>query len=77
LDVPKNSSATGSCGNESQVINLTWSNSDNTTNELSIVFKKNSTDSRFMVGSINLTVTPSDEIFPSIKGKLKLSFTKL
>jgi ssRNA-specific RNase YbeY (16S rRNA maturation enzyme) len=77
LDIPKNTSATGSCGNDSQAINLEWYNKDNTTNKLTILFKKNITDSHFMIQNINLTVTPSDETFPSIKGNLKLSLTKV
>jgi len=71
LDVPKNISAKGSCGNDSQALNLTWSD-----NELIIVFEKNITDKHFVVRNINFSFTPTDETFPSVKGKLKLLFTK-
>lgn len=71
MDVPKNISARGSCGNDSQALNLTWSG-----NELIIVFEKNITDNRFRVKNINFSFTPTEETFPSIKGKLKLLFTK-
>jgi hypothetical protein len=77
LDIPKNISATGSCGNDSQVMNLTWYNEGNKSNILSIVFKKNITDSHFMIQNISLVVTPSDEMFPGIKGNLKLSLTEV
>jgi predicted double-glycine peptidase len=76
LDIPKNTSATGTCGNNSQVIELVWDNEDNTNNTLTIVFEKDDTDSHFMIQMINLTVTPNEEIFPSIKGK-KPEFTKV
>jgi hypothetical protein len=77
LDIPKNTSATGSCGNDSQVMTLTWHNKGNTSNILNIVFKKNITDSHFMIQNISLAITPSDEMFPSIKGNLKLSLTEV
>jgi hypothetical protein len=44
-------------------------------NMLVITFKENTTQNRFMVVSINVTLAKSKEIFPSIEGKLKLSFT--
>jgi hypothetical protein len=74
LDIPKNTSATGTCGNDSQVIELVWDNKANANNTLTIVFEKDSTSSHFMIQNINLTVIPSEEIFPSIKGKLKLIY---
>lgn len=69
LDIPKNTSASGSCGNDSQVMNLTWYNKDNASNILNIVFKKNNTDSHFMIQNISLFVKPSDDTFPGIKDK--------
>jgi len=56
-------------------MNLTWFNKDNTSNMLIMVFKKD-TDNRFVVGNINLTLPPSEETFPHIKGKLKLPLIK-
>lgn len=58
-------------------MNLTWYNEGNKSNILSIVFKKNITDSHFMIQNISLVVTPSDEMFPGIKGNLKLSLTEV
>jgi hypothetical protein len=77
LDIPKNTSATGSCGNDSQVMNLTWYNEDKTGIVLNIVFTKNITDSHFMIQNISLVVTPNDEMFPGIKGNLQISFTEV
>lgn len=74
LDIPKNTSASGSCGNDSQVMNLAWYNEGNKSNILTVVFKKNVTDSHFMIQNISLVLTPSEEIFPSIKDK---NITKL
>jgi hypothetical protein len=61
----------GSCGNDSQVIKLAWDNKENATNTLIIVFEKNVTNNHFMIQNINLTVIPSNESFPFIKGKFK------
>jgi hypothetical protein len=74
LDIPKNTSTTGTCGNDSQVIELVWDNKDNANNNLTIVFEKDVTGSHFMIQNINLNVTPSEEFFPSVKGKLKLIY---
>jgi hypothetical protein len=72
LDIPKTASASGQVNNNSQSLNITWLNKDNTSNHFIIWFMKNSTDNRYMVRNITVSVTPTKEMFPGIKGKLKM-----
>jgi hypothetical protein len=72
LDIPKNATATGHFGNDTQILNITWCNKDNTSNNFIILFKKNSTDNHYMVKNISVNVILTKEEYPDIKGKLKL-----
>lgn len=72
FDIPKNASATGIFGNDTQSLNITWLNKDNTTiNQFIILFEKNITENRYMIRNITVSVTPTEDMFPGIKGKLK------
>ncbi|XP_069691968.1 lysosome-associated membrane glycoprotein 1-like isoform X3 [Periplaneta americana] len=68
FNVPKNSTATGVCGNETQILILSWLNDDNKTNSVNFIFV-NKKD-HFMISNITLIVNQSDsEVFPDIKDK--------
>jgi hypothetical protein len=72
LDIPKNAIATGNYGNDTQSLNITWLNKDNTTrNHFIMLFEKNDTENRYMIRNITLSITPTKDVFPDIKGKLK------
>ncbi|GFG29547.1 hypothetical protein Cfor_04664 [Coptotermes formosanus] len=69
LDIPKNATATGHFGNDTQILNITWCNKDNTSNNFIILFKKNSTDNRYMIKNISVNVILTKEEFPDIRGQ--------
>jgi hypothetical protein len=72
LDIPKNANATGNFGNDTQRLDIMWLNKDNTSNHFTICFEKNSTENRYMIRNISLSVTVTKEVFPDIRGKLKV-----
>lgn len=68
LDIPKNANATGNFGNDTQSLNITWLNQDNTTkNHFIILFEKNGTENRYMIRNITISITPTKKVFPDIK----------
>jgi hypothetical protein len=71
LVIPKNATATGTFGNDTQSLNITWLNEDNQTNHFIIFFLKNNTENRYMIRNITVSVTPAKKEFPGFKGKLK------
>jgi hypothetical protein len=72
LNIPKDANATGNSANDTQRLTITWLNKDNTTeNQFIIFFYENSTEKRYMIKNISITVTPTNEMFPNINGKLK------
>jgi len=71
LDIPKNATATGNFGNDTQRLIITWLNEDNKTNQFIITFVKNNTENRYMIRNITVSVTPTKKEFPDFKGKLK------
>ena len=72
FNIPKNASAAGLFGNDTQSLNITWLKNDNVTrNQFIISFEKNSTANRYRIRNITVIVTPTKDEFPGIKGKLK------
>jgi hypothetical protein len=72
LDIPKEANATGVNANDTQSLIITWLNNDTTTgNQFIISFERNSTENRYMISTINISVTPTKELFPDINSKLK------
>ena len=72
FNIPQNVNATGIFENDTQILNITWLNNDNVTrNQFIILFEKNNTVNRYMIRNINVSVTPTKDEFPGIKGKLK------
>jgi hypothetical protein len=71
LVIPKNATATGNFGNDTQSINISWLNENNKTNQFIIFFVTSSTENRYMIRNITVNVTTTKEEFPDFKGKLK------
>jgi len=67
LVIPKNATATGTFGNDTQSLNITWLNEDNQTNHFIIFFLKNNTENRYMIRNITVSVTPAKKEFPGFK----------
>lgn len=71
LDIPKNANATGDDKNDTQSLDITWLNKDDETNHFIVFFEKNATENRYMIKNITVCITPTQEVFPGIRGKLK------
>ena len=71
LDIPKNASARGEFGNDTQSLDIVWFNKDNASNKFSMLFEKNSTIKRFMIRNISVSLTATKDVFPDIRSKLK------
>jgi lysosomal-associated membrane protein 1/2 len=68
FNIPKNASAAGLFGNDTQSLNITWLKNDNVTrNQFIISFEKNSTANRYRIRNITVIVTPTKDEFPGIK----------
>ncbi|KAJ9592745.1 hypothetical protein L9F63_015583, partial [Diploptera punctata] len=66
--VPKDANATGSCGNETQVLDLEWKEDNKSFGNLSFIFSKNDTTKHFEISSITVAVIASNKTFPNITG---------
>ncbi|XP_049775643.1 lysosome-associated membrane glycoprotein 1-like [Schistocerca cancellata] len=68
LNIPKDASSNGTCGNETQTLRLEWMHQkDNKSysNMLEMVFEKNETEKKFVVHNINLTLSVNPDYFPN------------
>jgi len=69
LNIPKNATAAGIFVNDTQSINIMWLNKDNVTkNQFIIFFEKNNTANRYKINNITVSVTPTEDEFPDLKG---------
>jgi len=74
LDIPKDANASGICGNDTQSLSITWFNKDNKTeNQFTIFFEKNSTENRYMIRNISISVILTKEVFPDINDSVSIT----
>nr|CAD7265110.1 unnamed protein product [Timema shepardi] len=68
IDGPKTAeNVSGNCGEEKQIISLSWATETNQTNKLTLVFHKNDTTKKFWLAQLDILIVLDPKVYPDVQ----------
>nr|CAD7196180.1 unnamed protein product [Timema douglasi] len=70
IDGPKTAeNVSGNCGEEKQIISLSWATETNQTNKLTLVFHKNDTTKKFWLAQLDILIVLDPKVYPDVQSE--------